>query len=96
MWVRIDRMRIWIQYIKITKLISNYILKVKKKKIQSVPKPHRLATFLVSYLKYNFLQNYPIKFPLHFKPQDPDPRTQMNANPTGSGSYHCFNKCALE
>ena len=89
MWIRIDRMRTRIQDNKITKLISINLLKVEKKKyiFKSIAKPWRLATFLGSELK-NIISNakkpnFLVKL-LHFIPLDP--RTQRNAEPTGSGS----------
>ena len=59
----------------------------------SVPKPLRLATYLGS--DFNNIFSYENKpknvlvqlcFSLHFIPLDPDPRTQMNSDPTGSTS----------
>ena len=54
-----------------------------------------IATFLGSVLK-NIISNEKKKllvnlyFSLNFIPLDPDPRAQMNADPTGSGSTSRF------
>ena len=37
-------------------------------------------------IKKTFLVENEFCFPLNFKPLDPDPLTQMNADPTSSGS----------
>ena len=75
MWNRINRMRI--QDNKNTKLISTHLEK-------SVPKPLRFAIF------FRFrLENYDSheKKIVHFIPLDPDPQTQMNADPD---PHHCL------
>ena len=85
-----------IQVIKITKLISNHLLKVERKKIffQICTWTSDISCIFSFRLKKNiiFYENNPktllveLCFSLHFIPLDPDPRTQMIAYPTGSVS----------
>ena len=97
MWIGIYRMRIRIHKIwsmliqdnKITDLISNHILKVNNRIFWNL-----YLNLLDKLLFYNFLpkntKNMLVKlcFSLHFIPlgTDPDHQTQMNKDPTGSGS----------
>ena len=94
-------MRIRIQNNKITKLISNNLLKSRKKYIfKSVFKPYRLATFLgsdlkniISYEKNPHFFLLKLCFSFHLTPLDPERihRPKKNTNPTGSKSLEINN-----
>ena len=77
-WSYADPDPVRIQSNKITKFISNNLLKVKKVIFSNLSYTLEFSYFLGSDLK-NIIS-------LHFIPLDPDPWTQMNADPIGSTS----------